>query len=176
MTDETTRKTLYELAKANGLEPHSRTGVAKLQEMLVEAGIPFDAPDDTDPALAAAQAAAAAEEDEAPTLQEEIEDDRDALTDLEESGASVEEVEAAREALSAKIEKSDKQQARAKAKAARKDRVDCIVMKKVHIQLVDMGKADAFGRSEKMQPGDEVKLNRALAESLEARGQVKVVG
>lgn len=175
MTDETTRKTLYELAKANGLEPHSRTGVAKLQEMLVEAGIPFDAPDDTDPALAAAQAAAA-EEDEALTLQEEIEDDRDALTDLEESGASVEEVEAAREALSAKIEKSDKQQARAKAKAARKDRVDCIVMKKVHIQLVDMGKADAFGRSEKMQPGDEVKLTRALAESLEARGQVKVVG
>jgi hypothetical protein len=175
MTDETTRKTLYELAKANGLEPHSRTGVAKLQEMLVEAGIPFDAPDDTDPALAAAQAAAAAEE-ETLTLQEEIEDDRDALTDLEESGASLEEVEAAREALSAKIEKSDKQQARAKAKAARKDRVDCIVMKKVHIQLVDMGKADAFGRSEKMQPGDEVKLNRALAESLEARGQVKVVG
>lgn len=175
MTDETTRKTLYELAKANGLEPHSRTGVAKLQEMLVEAGIPFATRGPSNPALEAAHEAATDEEYKI-SLQEEIEDDRDALTDLEESGASVEEVEAAREALSAKIEKSDKQQARAKAKAARKDRVDCIVMKKVHIQLVDMGKADAFGRSEKMQPGDEVKLNRALAESLEARGQVKVVG
>jgi len=171
---EDVRKELYDLAKANGLEPHSRTGVAKLQEMLVEANIPFEASEPEDPALAAAQAAAFAEE-ETLSLKEEIEDDRDALTDLEESGASVEEVEAAREALSHKIEKSDKQAARAKAKEARKDRVTCVVMKKVHIQRVDMGIADASGMSDKMQPGAEVRLKRELAESLEARGQVKMV-
>ena len=171
---EDVRKELYELAKANGLEPHSRTGVAKLQEMLVEAGIPFAPRGPSDPALEAAHEAATDEEYKS-RWKEEIEDDSDALTDLEESGASVEEIEAAREALSHKIEKSDKQAARAKAKEARKDRVTCIVMKKVHIQRVDMGIADASGMSDKMQPGAEIRLKRELAESLEARGQVKMV-
>jgi len=36
------RERLYKLAKANGLEPHSRTGVPKLQEMLLDAGVEFE--------------------------------------------------------------------------------------------------------------------------------------
>jgi flagellar motility protein MotE (MotC chaperone) len=43
LTDETEarRAELYALAKDSGLEPHSRTGVAKLEEMLTEAGVEF---------------------------------------------------------------------------------------------------------------------------------------
>lgn len=36
------RERLYKLAKENGLEPHSRHGVPKLQEMLLDAGIAFE--------------------------------------------------------------------------------------------------------------------------------------
>ena len=36
------RERLYKLAKDNGLEPHSRHGVPKLQEMLLDAGIAFE--------------------------------------------------------------------------------------------------------------------------------------
>ncbi len=39
------RERLYKLAKENGLDPHSRHGVPKLQEMLLDAGVAFELAD-----------------------------------------------------------------------------------------------------------------------------------
>lgn len=40
--DDQRRKKLFDLAKAHGLEPHSRHGIASLEAMLSEAEVPFE--------------------------------------------------------------------------------------------------------------------------------------
>lgn len=53
MTEEQKREQLYKLAKDNGLDPHSRHGVPKLEEMLVAANVTLPSFEPNEPVLTA---------------------------------------------------------------------------------------------------------------------------
>lgn len=176
---EVKRRELYELARAQGIDVHHKTGIAKLQEVLVESGIPFEAyNDDT------------AEQEDAPDMlganktddavldeQDELAELRDKLTEAEAAADSPDDphVKALREQLSARVEGLDKKLARKKASTVRKsERVNCVALKKFHVQKTDLGMTDHQGSSIKVTIGQKMLLPAALAASLEARGQVSI--
>lgn len=179
---EAKRLQLLELAKANGLDVHHKSGIAKLQEALIEAGVSFESYNDD----SAEQAEPVAEDvlgakpvDSATTkLQDEIEDLRDELTAAEAVAKSADDpiVTALREQLAAKVENMDKRAARAKVAAVQaSEKVQCVALKKFHVQKTDLGLRDHHGQSIEVSVGQKMMLAEGLAKSLEARGQVAML-
>jgi len=137
------RERLYKLAKENGLEPHSRTGVPKLQQMLMDAGVEFELVD--------------------------TESERGPDPDLEIPHPG---------APKGELEGDDAPEPEKPAPATPKSQSDMvevmIMVKSVHIQPKDMGKLDT-GVSEKKKFKDRFDMKRAVAEGLQASGQVEIL-
>ena len=183
MEDE--RKRLYDLCRENGIDVHSRTGIPKLTELLVEAGIAFEAAeysetahlDPEDPAYRQEKVLGAQTTD--PDIMDDkdiIAEMRDQLTQIEATSENKEEVARAREKVALATEALDKKIARKKAQEARKgDRVECVALTKFHVQKTDLGEADASGVSIKVTPGTHMMLPHGKAIGLQARGQVRIV-
>ncbi len=146
------RERLYKLAKENGLEPHSRHGVPKLQEMLLDAGIAFEMVDtpserEADPDLEIPHPGAPKAND-GPV--EVVPADDVYVVD-----ASCEE--------------------HVEPPMRDSDMVEVLVMvKNVHVQAVDLGRAPS-GTSVKIFFKERHKLPRAIAERLAGRGQVEIL-
>lgn len=153
------RERLYRLAKANGLEPHSRTGVPKLQEMLLDAGIEFELVDTSpDPDL-------------------EIPRPGEPKSALE--GADMPEVE---KTPLERTQERLKEEKEAHAEIARHKRehgelVEVLVMnpKGVHIAKADLGLHDEIGVSIKKKFRERFGVVRSVAEGLAARGLVEII-
>ena len=183
MEDE--RKRLYELCRENGIDVHHKTGIPKLTELLVEAGIAFETADYSETAHLDPEDAAYRQEKVlgAQTTDPDIMDDkdviaemRDQLSQIEATSESKEEVERAREKVAMATEALDKKIARRKAQEVRKsDRVECVALTRFHVQKTDLGEADASGVSIKVAPGTRMMLPHGKAVGLEARGQVRIV-
>jgi hypothetical protein len=150
------RERLYKLAKENGLEPHSRHGVPKLQEMLLDAGIAFelvDTPSEREKEIVESLAEVAKAQD--PDLE------------IPHPGAP-------------KAEKVEQPTAEAEKPApapakSQSDTVEVLVMvKNVHVAATDLGRAPS-GTSVKIFFKERHKLPRAIAERLAGRGQVEIL-
>ena len=174
---------LLAIAKENGVSVHHFSGVDKIKEALVEAGVPFfdgDMDGDMDePQAEEAQAILGASNTDPAVLdeQDKIAEMRDKLTEAEAEaeGEDDEQVERLRDAMAAQSEALDKRLARKKAAAVRSsERVICVAIKPFHVQKTDLGQPDHSGTSIKVTIGQKLELAAVTAAMLEARGQVTI--
>lgn len=147
------RKRLLNLAKENGVDIHHSSGLQKIQEALIDAGIEFDLVDTPS---------------ERPPAPDEV------TEPVAEDTQS--EVERLRAELAKAQEREAAMAAERKASAATSEGlVECVVLKKFHIQRTDLGMPDTSGQSVRVTPQTRIKLRHSLAEMLSARGQVAIV-
>lgn len=179
------RRELYELAKREGLDVHHKAGIEKLQQALVDAGVPFEPYND----MATAALDPEDEAYEAPqvlgaiTTDDDVMDDKDVIAEMRDKLSQIEltsknqdEINAAREQVAAAMGALDRKVARRKAQAVRKsERVQCVATAKFHVQRTDLGEADPNGGSVKVAIGQQMMLPKDKAVGLEARGQVRIV-
>ncbi len=170
---------LLAIAKDNGVSVHHFSGVDKIKEALVEAGVPFFDGDMDEPQAEEAQAILGASNTDPAVLdeQDKIAEMRDKLTEAEAEaeGEDDEQVERLRDAMAAQSEALDKRLARKKAAAVRSsERVICVAIKPFHVQKTDLGQPDHSGTSIKVTIGQKLELAAGTAAMLEARGQVTI--
>ena len=101
---------------------------------------------------------------------------RDKLSQIELTSKNQDEIDLAREQVSAAMGALDRKVARKKAQAVRKDeRVECVALRPFHVQKTDLGEADASGASVKVKINQPLMLPKGKALGMQERGQVRIV-